>query len=51
VRIGDLSVIANRPAGDHSGAPPEIEYRILLNWAVDSPGTYTLPFTFTVIPG
>jgi hypothetical protein len=49
--IGDLSVIANRPAGDHSGAPPEIEYRILLNWAADSPGTYTLPFTFTVIPG
>jgi hypothetical protein len=46
---GAVSVVSGRAAGNHSADRPEIEYRVLLNWTADRPGTYTLGFTYTIV--
>lgn len=45
------NLIVSRAAGDYSASLYDVEYRMLLNWGNDTPGTYTLSFTYTIVAG
>ena len=45
------NVITSRAAGDYSASLYEVEYRVILSWGSDTPGTYTLGTTYTIIAG
>ena len=43
-----FSVASGRAAGDYTTSPIASAYRALLSYSLDTPGTYTLPITYTV---
>ncbi|GAC1654720.1 MAG: hypothetical protein NVS4B3_18960 [Gemmatimonadaceae bacterium] len=44
-------VALSRAAGDYTASAVSCAYRTLLSYALDTPGTYTLAITYTVVAG